>query len=55
MLNLAENRGDRAWVARNMGKILGGVSVNVEPRSMEICSFCGSNPGGAMGEEGSSL
>ena len=48
---LSENRGDWEVAARNMGKMLGGVSVNAGPRSMEICSFCGSNPGGAMGEE----
>ena len=50
-MKLSEDRRDWEVVARNMGKILGGVSVNVEPRSMEICSFRGSNPGGAMGEE----
>ena len=49
MTELAENRGDWEVVARNMVKILGGVSVNAGPRSMEICSFRGSNPGGAMG------
>ena len=39
-MKLAENREDRAWVARNMGKIR---------------LFRGSNPGGAMGEEESPL
>ena len=35
-MKLAENRGDWAWVVRNMGKIR---------------LFRGSNPGGAMGGE----
>ena len=35
-MKLAENRGDWAWVVRNMGKIR---------------PFRGSNPGGAIGEK----
>ena len=51
-MKLAENREDWAWVARNMVKILGGVSVNAGPRSMKICSFVVRIPEGQWGKKG---